>query len=75
MPGVQSTSSVLLQTIPAETAHKIQKCLRDMSTFEGVLEFQNQHFWVVHGSELAGSLHVRVRRDASAQAILAQVSW
>eukprot|EP00038_Savillea_parva_P031752 m.90134 g.90134 ORF g.90134 m.90134 type:complete len:343 (+) comp9842_c0_seq2:293-1321(+) len=74
VPGIESAATVLMQTVPLETAQRIQKCLREMSTFEGVLEFQHQHFWIMHSKELAGSLHVRVRRDANTQAVLAQVS-
>eukprot|EP00035_Acanthoeca_spectabilis_P030802 m.11037 g.11037 ORF g.11037 m.11037 type:complete len:350 (-) comp4386_c0_seq1:80-1129(-) len=74
IPGVESAALILMQTVPLETVQRIQKCLREMSTFEGILEFQHQHFWLVHEGELAGSLHVRVRRDANTQAILAQVS-
>lgn len=40
---------------------------------DGVLEYHNEHFWAVSFGKLAGSLHVRIRRDASEQAVLAQV--
>mmetsp|Transcript_31139 Transcript_31139/g.81621 ORF Transcript_31139/g.81621 Transcript_31139/m.81621 type:complete len:351 (+) Transcript_31139:319-1371(+) len=73
IPGVESAALILMQSAPNETVQRIQKCLREMATFEGVLEFQQQHFWLVHEGELAGSVHVRVRRDADSQAVLAQV--
>ena len=39
-----------------------------------MLEFHNEHFWTISPGEIAGSLHVRVRRDADEQAVLAQVA-
>eukprot|EP00037_Helgoeca_nana_P009282 m.81558 g.81558 ORF g.81558 m.81558 type:complete len:345 (-) comp19478_c0_seq2:22-1056(-) len=74
IPGVESAALILMQTVPLETVQRIQNSLREMATFEGILEFQHQHFWIVHEGELAGSLHVRVRRDANSQTVLAQVS-
>ena len=37
------------------------------STLDGVLEFRNEHFWTLSFGRIAGSLHVRVRRDANEQ--------
>ena len=61
------------QTAPAELVGQLEKNLREISTFDGVLEFHNEHFWAVSYGQLAGSLHVRIRRDANEQAVLAQV--
>jgi len=38
------------------------------------LEFHNECFWMTSPMQMAGSLHVRVRRDANEQAVLAQVT-
>ncbi|XP_044169985.1 zinc transporter 6-like isoform X2 [Acropora millepora] len=48
--------------------------LLQASTLDGVLEFRNEHFWTISFGRLAGSLHVRVRRDASEQMVLAHVT-
>ena len=47
--------------------------LREASTLDGVLEFRDEHFWTLSFGVLAGSLHVRVRRDADEQLVLAHV--
>lgn len=73
-PIISQNALVLLQTTPQDLTGQLEKCLREVSTFEGVLEFHNEHFWAVSAGELAGSLHVRVRRDANEQAVLAQVA-
>ncbi|XP_059470542.1 zinc transporter 6-A-like [Neocloeon triangulifer] len=67
------SGKVLLQTTPAHIVGQLDKCLRETLTIDGVLEFRNEHFWTLSFGKLAGSLHVRVRRDADEQKVLAQV--
>ena len=62
------------QAAPGDVMNQLEKSLRELSTFDGVLEFHNEHFWAVAPGKMAGSLHVRIRRDANEQAVLAQVS-
>lgn len=68
------SGQILLQTCPIDIMNQIDKCLREASTLDGVLEFRNEHFWTVSFGRMAGSLHVRVRRDASEQMVLAHVT-
>lgn len=68
------SGQILLQTCPTDTMTQIDKCLREASTLDGVLEFRNEHFWTVSFGRMAGSLHVRIRRDASEQMVLAHVT-
>ncbi|XP_078593669.1 zinc transporter 6-A-like [Branchiostoma floridae x Branchiostoma japonicum] len=65
---------ILLQTTPSHIIGQLDKCLREASTLDGVLEFRNEHFWTVSFGTLAGSLHVRIRRDANEQMVLAHVT-
>ena len=64
----------LLQTCPGHLVSQIDKALRSASTFEGVLEIQKEHFWSLGFHEVVGSVHVRVRRDANEQLVLAHVT-
>lgn len=73
-PIISQNSLILLQTTPDDLTGQLEKCLREIGTYEGVLEFHNEHFWLVAAGEMAGSLHVRCRRDANEQAVLAQVA-
>lgn len=41
---------------------------------DGVLEVRNEHFWTLGFGSLAGSVHVRIRRDANEQMVLAHVT-
>jgi len=68
------SGQILLQTCPTDIMSHIDKCLREASTLDGVLEFRNEHFWTVSFGRMAGSLHVRIRRDASEQMVLAHVT-
>ena len=35
------------QTIPPHVIGQLDKCLREASTLDGVLEFRHEHFWTV----------------------------
>ncbi|XP_072565496.1 zinc transporter 6 [Paramormyrops kingsleyae] len=68
------SGKVLLQTTPSHVIGQLDKVLREVSTLDGVLEVRNEHFWTVGFGSLAGSIHVRIRRDASEQMVLAHVT-
>ncbi|XP_069116929.1 zinc transporter 6-like [Argopecten irradians] len=67
------TGKILLQTSPAHILGQLDKLLREASTLDGVLEFRHEHFWTLSFGRLAGSVQVRVRRDADEQMVLAHV--
>lgn len=62
-----------MQTTPGHLLGQLDKCLREASTLDGVLEFRHELFWTLSFGTLAGSVHVRVRRDANEQLVLAHV--
>ncbi|XP_068183142.1 zinc transporter 6 [Antennarius striatus] len=68
------SGKVLLQTTPSHIIGQLDKLLREVSTLDGVLEVRNEHFWTVGFGTLAGSAHVRIRRDANEQLVLAHVT-
>ncbi|XP_067277605.1 zinc transporter 6 isoform X2 [Pseudorasbora parva] len=68
------SGKVLLQTTPSHVIGQLDKLLREVSTLDGVLEVRNEHFWTVGFGSLAGSVHVRIRRDADEQMVLAHVT-
>ncbi|XP_069704528.1 zinc transporter 6-like isoform X2 [Periplaneta americana] len=70
--GIYS-GKVLLQTTPSHIVGQLDRCLRETLTIDGVLEFRNEHFWTLSFGKMAGSLQVRVRRDADEQLVLAHV--
>ncbi|XP_058692324.1 zinc transporter 6 isoform X2 [Poecile atricapillus] len=68
------SGKVLLQTTPPHVIGQLDKLLREVSTLDGVLEVRNEHFWTLGFGTLAGSVHVRIRRDANEQMVLAHVT-
>uniref|UniRef100_A0AAV2JPR1 Zinc transporter 6 n=1 Tax=Knipowitschia caucasica TaxID=637954 RepID=A0AAV2JPR1_KNICA len=68
------SGKVLLQTTPSHIIGQLDKLLREVSTLDGVLEVRNEHFWTVGFGSLAGSAHVRIRRDANEQLVLAHAT-
>lgn len=73
-PMAAYSGKILLQTMPSHVIGQLDKCLREAGTLDGVLEFRNEHFWTLAFGKMAGSLHVRVRRDADEQMVLAHVT-
>ncbi|KAH8860242.1 Zinc transporter 6 [Schistosoma japonicum] len=74
MPMMLYSGRILLQTTPTHLVGPLDKALREASTVDGVLELQNEHIWSIGYKNLAGSLYVRVRRDANEQLVLAHVT-
>ena len=74
LPLCSFTGKTLLQTTPTHMIGHLDKCLREASTLEGVLEFRNEHFWTLGYNDLVGSIHVRVRRDANEQVVLSHLT-
>ncbi|XP_063221353.1 zinc transporter 6-like isoform X2 [Bacillus rossius redtenbacheri] len=73
LPMSVYSGKILLQTTPSHIVSQLDKCLRETLTIDGVLEFRNEHFWMLSFGKMAGSLQVRVRRDANEQVVLAHV--
>ncbi|XP_064403331.1 zinc transporter 6-like [Halichondria panicea] len=74
LPLAIYSAKILLQTAPEHILPLLDKSLREASTLDGVLEIKNEHFWTVAYGSYAGSLHVRVRRDANEQEVLTQLT-
>lgn len=73
-PICSKTARVLLQTTPDSIYPHINKCLREASTLEGVLEYHSEHFWTQSPGIFVGSLSIKIRADANEQAVLQQVT-
>jgi solute carrier family 30 (zinc transporter), member 6 len=74
MPMANYSGRILLQTAPGPLLSQIDKALREAGTIDGVLEVKKRHFWSIGFGQLAGSVHVRVRRDANEQLVLAHIT-
>lgn len=68
------TGKILLQTAPEHTLPVLDKYLHEISIMDGVLEIKNEHFWTISFGSLAGSLYIKVKRDADEQLVLHQVT-
>ena len=73
-PLTSFTGKILLQTTPVHMISHLDKCLREASTMDGVLEFRNEHFWSLGWNNIVGTIHVRVRRDANEQIVLSHLN-
>ncbi|XP_077968202.1 zinc transporter 6-like [Styela clava] len=84
-PITVCSGRVLLHTTPPHVLGQLDKLLSEAQTLDGVLEIKSQKFYTLslglsgrRGGKpcltLAGSLQVRVRRDADEQMVLAHVT-
>ncbi|CAD5216881.1 unnamed protein product [Bursaphelenchus okinawaensis] len=74
MPLSTYTGLILLQTVPAHVRNQIDRCVAEAQTVDGVLELRETHFWQIDFNQIAGSVDVRIRKDANEQLILASVT-
>jgi len=73
LPLFQVTGSILLCTTPASVRIGLERCVREISFYEGVLEVRSVHWWTIAPGKLVGSMHIRIRSDANEQRILTYV--
>uniref|UniRef100_A0A7E4UTM4 ZT_dimer domain-containing protein n=1 Tax=Panagrellus redivivus TaxID=6233 RepID=A0A7E4UTM4_PANRE len=73
-PLTYYTGMILLQTTPPHIHTQIDRCISEATTVEGVLELKNSHFWQLDFNTIAGTVDVRIRRDADEQAVLSAVT-
>jgi len=74
LPPLTASGRVLLLAIPAEVQPALDKCLREVSFADGVLEVLQWNFWpVTGGSTLVGTVSVRVRAGVDGEAVVRAV--
>ena len=69
-PLFRAAGIVLLQTTDESIRPGLDRILREISFYDGVLECRSSHFWSITPGINVGSLHIRVRSDANEGAIL-----
>ncbi|XP_044593203.1 uncharacterized protein LOC123271033 isoform X2 [Cotesia glomerata] len=65
LPLAFYTFNVMLKKAPDYLIDELDKCLKEALNVDGVLEFRNEKFWIQSFGKLAGSLSVRIRRNAN----------
>ncbi|XP_048505349.1 uncharacterized protein LOC105691443 isoform X2 [Athalia rosae] len=73
LPLAFYTASIILQKLPHYMGEQLDKCLREALNIDGVLEFRNERFWTQSFGKLAGTVQVRIRRDANESHVLERV--
>lgn len=74
LPLAKYTGRILLQTSPPHLVGQLERCRHEAERVEGVLELASRHFWQVDFARMAGTVGVRVRKDADEQAVLTKVT-
>lgn len=73
LPLFQATGAILLMTTPHTIRLGLDRCIREISFYDGVLELRSAHWWTQAPGVVVGSLHIRIRSDAQEQVLLAYV--
>ena len=73
MPLFKATAAMLLMTTPPHLRIGLDRAVREISFYDGVLELRAAHWWTHAPGLVVGSMHLRIRADASEQAVLAYV--
>lgn len=74
VPSLVRTTRLLMLQVPSEVRPQLDKCLREVSFTDGVLEVLRWSFWpATDGSGLIGTVCVRVHADADGDAVLRSV--
>lgn len=70
---MQATPEKLLEITDYSVSETyIDKMVREVSHFEGVLDCKAPHFWGLTFTDYVGSLHIRAKNDANEQHIIQQ---
>lgn len=69
----QNIGKVLLQTTPISIKGKIEKSLREIVTYEGVLECNECHFWTMSPNMYVGTILIRAHRNANESELLIKI--
>lgn len=74
LPLLLATGQVLLLAIPLDVQPALDKCLREVSFTDGILEVLQWSFWPVTGSQtLVGAVSVRIRSNVDREAVVKSV--
>lgn len=74
LPVFYASSRILLQGVPEAVERvALNKCLRDATAIDGVLNCHAPRFWALHPGALVGTLRVRVAAAADEQKVLREV--
>jgi cation diffusion facilitator family transporter len=63
IPLFTATARILLQMVPAGLAGSLDRCRRQVSVIEGVLEVYDEHYWLQAPGCVVGSLCLRIAGD------------
>lgn len=69
-PLLHSCLLILLQTTPTEAVTVLERCIREISFYDGVLECVGCHWWSLSPGHVVGTVNLRIRADANAADIL-----
>lgn len=58
-PRPQATGLILVQVRPANLKSALDRCRREVSAVDGVLECNEEHYWTQSPGVIVGSIHVR----------------
>ncbi|CAI9109571.1 OLC1v1009415C1 [Oldenlandia corymbosa var. corymbosa] len=74
IPLLRNSAEVLLQRVPRTLQKDLGSALNNVMNLDGVSGIQNLHVWSLTNTDVVGTLHLHVSREADKAYIKAQVS-
>lgn len=74
LPLIYKSILILTQATPPSLTTQLDQILTEISALESVLEILDHHFWTLSYGSIVGSLHVKVRRDASELSVQTEIA-
>lgn len=72
-PLLHSCLLILLQSTPQEVALNLERCIREITFYDGILECSRCHWWSLNPGNVVGTVNLRIRSDANEADIIQYV--
>ncbi|XP_029431676.1 zinc transporter 5-like isoform X2 [Rhinatrema bivittatum] len=74
LPFLKDACQVILLRIPPEIEKEVHIALEKIERLDGIISYQDPHFWRHSASVVAGTIHIQVLSDIMEQKIIQQVT-
>lgn len=74
IPLLRNSAEILLQRVPRALEQDLRQAVNDVMKVDGVCGIQNLHFWSLTNTDVVGTLHLHISREANKASAMARAS-
>lgn len=74
IPLLRNSAEILLQRVPRALEQDLRQAVNDVMKVDGVCGIQNLHFWSLTNTDVVGTLHLHISREANKASAKARAS-